>query len=137
MTDQRPKRAPRVLPRVGLNRAAKALLKRVESTEQPAEVFGQEKALARARAREAVGPLIDGAGLPLTREHQYHWLVNDLAELMRTRTRTDLARCMGLVMSRWLNFGLEPNTVTLLASELFDRLHPARSAVPAATGGGP
>jgi hypothetical protein len=87
-------------------------------------VYGLEPAAAEAKAHSVIDPLIEGTGLPVARLNQYRWYLAELCRLMRTRSGPDLAYCMEFTIKKWLSFGLEPNSVVVLASELFDRLRP-------------
>ncbi len=88
----------------------------------PEVIFGLEPAAAAARVQGVVGPVIEGAGLPVALLQEYRWYVAELCRLMRTVSGPDLAYCMERVIRKWLLLGLEPNTVVYLAGELFDRL---------------
>ena len=108
--------------RNGLSRAARELISRVRVAASPEVIFGLEPRAAAARVQSVVGPMIEGAGLPVALLQEYRWYVAELCRMMRTMSGPDLAYCMERVIRKWLGFGLEPNTVVFLASELFDRL---------------
>ncbi len=110
--------------RLGLSKAARDLLSRVRASPSPESVYGLEPDAAEAKAHSVIDPLVDGTGLPVARLNQYRWYLAELCRLMRTRSGPDLAYCMEFTIKKWLGFGLEPNSVVLLASELFDRLNP-------------
>lgn len=113
--------------REGLSKAARDLLSRVRASPSPEVVFGLPPAAAEAKAHSVIDPLIEGTGLPVARLNQYRWYLAELCRLMRTRSGPDLAYCMEYTIKKWLGFGLEPNSVVVLASELFDRLSPRTS----------
>ncbi|MBM3314524.1 hypothetical protein FJY71_01595 [candidate division WOR-3 bacterium] len=137
MERRKPEGARYFIPKRTLSREARLLLDRVKTNSEPLRVFGLAPAEAEALAMEVVGPLIEGAGLPLAMLHQYRWYVRELVGLMRTRAGPDLSYCMGLCLSRWLASGLEPHTVVFFASLLLDRLQAGTAAVEARRGGGP
>jgi hypothetical protein len=106
----------------GLSKAARELLSRVRVAVSPETIFGLEPAVAAARVQGVVGPMIEGAGLPVALLQEYRWYVAELCRLMRTVSGPDLAYCMERAIRKWLSLGLEPNTVVYLAEALFDRL---------------
>lgn len=108
----------------GLSKAAQELLSRVRASPSPEVVYGLPPGAAEAKAHSVIDPLIEGTGLPVARLNQYRWYLAELCRLMRTRSGPDLAYCMEYALKKWLSFGLEPNSVVVLASELFDRLKP-------------
>jgi hypothetical protein len=108
----------------GLSKAAQELLSRVRASPSPEVVYGLPPGAAEAKAHSVIDPLIEGTGLPVARLNQYRWFLAELCRLMRTRSGPDLAYCMEYALRKWLSFGLEPNSVVVLASELFDRLKP-------------
>jgi hypothetical protein len=108
----------------GLSKAAQELLSRVRASSNPEVVYGLAPGAAEAKAHSVIDPLIEGTGLPVARLNQYRWYLAELCRLMRTRSGPDLAYCMEYALKKWLSFGLEPNSVVVLASELFDRLKP-------------
>ncbi len=110
--------------REGLSKAARDLLARVRASPSPEVVFGLEPAAAEAKAHSVIDPLVEDTGLPVARSNQYRWYLAELCRLMRTRSGPDLAYCMEFTIKKWLAFGLEPNSVVVLASELYDRLKP-------------
>jgi len=120
------KKSEKVLSRKreGLSKAARDLLSRVRASPNPEAVYGLEPAAAEAKAWSVINPLVEGTGLPVARLNQYRWYLAELCRLMRTRSGPDLAYCMEFTIRKWLGFGLEPNSVVVLASELFDRLRP-------------
>jgi hypothetical protein len=107
-----------------LSKAAQGLLSRVRTSPSPEVVYGLPPGAAEAKAHSVIDPLIEGTGLPVARLNQYRWFLAELCRLMRTRSGPDLAYCMEYALKKWLSFGLEPNSVVVLASELFDRLKP-------------
>jgi hypothetical protein len=113
--------------RNGLSKAARELLARVRVAASPEVIFGLEPATAAAKVQSVVGPMIEGAGLPVTLLQEYRWYVGELCRLMRTMSGPDLAYCMERAIRKWLSLGLEPNTVVFLAGALFDRLGPRPS----------
>jgi hypothetical protein len=108
----------------GLSKAAQELLSRVRASPNPEVVYGLPLAAAEAKAHSVIDPLIEDTGLPVARLNQYRWYLAELCRLMRTRSGPDLAYCMEYTLKKWLSFGLEPNSVVVLASELFERLRP-------------
>jgi hypothetical protein len=120
------KKSEKVLSRKkeGLSKAARGLLSRVRASPNPEAVYGLEPAAAEAKAWSVINPLVEDTGLPVARLNQYRWYLAELCRLMRTRSGPDLAYCMEFTIRKWLGFGLEPNSVVVLASELFDRLRP-------------
>jgi hypothetical protein len=106
----------------GLSKAARELLSRVRVAVSPEVIFGLEPKLAAATVQSVVGPMIEGAGLPVALLQEYRWYVAELCRLMRTVSGPDLAYCMERAIKKWLALGLEPNTVVYLAEALFDRL---------------
>ncbi len=108
--------------RNGLSKAARELLARVKVAASPEVIFGLEPAMAAAKVQSVVGPMIEGAGLPVALLQEYRWYVGELCRLMRTMSGPDLAYCMERAITKWLSLGLEPNTVVFLAGALFDRL---------------
>ncbi|MBM3331140.1 hypothetical protein FJY68_04710 [candidate division WOR-3 bacterium] len=110
--------------KVGLSKAARDLLARVRASPSPVAVYGLPPDAAEAKARSVINPLIEETGLPVARLNQYRWFLAELCRLMRTRSGPDLAYCMENTLKKWLGFGLEPNSVVVLATELYDRLKP-------------
>jgi len=108
--------------KVGLSKAARDLLARVRASASPEAVYGLAADAAEAKARSVINPLIEDTGLPVARLNQYRWFLAELCRLMRTRSGPDLAYCMEYTLKKWLGFGLEPNSVVVLATELYDRL---------------
>ena len=108
--------------KAGLSKAARDLLSRVRASPSPEAVYGLSPGAAEARAHSVIDPLVEGTGLPVARLNQYRWYLAELCRLMRTRSGPDLAYCMELMIKKWLSFGLEPNSVVVLARELFERL---------------
>ena len=108
--------------RNGLSKAARELLARVKVAASPEVIFGLEPAMAAAKVQSVVGPMIEGAGLPVALLQEYRWYVAELCRLMRMMSGPDLAYCMERAIRKWLSLGLEPNTVVFLAGALFERL---------------
>ncbi len=115
-----------------LSRDAVALLERVRRSDKPITIFGATPAESERACYQVVDPLLQASGLKLVYLNQYRWYVRELAKLLRTVTGSDLAFYLEACIRKWLALNLEPRTMTLLLSEIWQRLAP--QAKPQQTG---
>ena len=117
---------------LSLNPETELALNDIRTSEQPGRLFGRTQAEAEAEVRKVGMPMLEDAGLQKVVIMQYSWYLRELARVFRTRTGNDLAWHIETVMRKWLGYGLEPNTMQLLACEIHQRMKAA--AVSAETG---
>jgi len=72
-----------------------------------------------------IRPLLDASGMSGLQVMHYGWFLRELARLWRTRTGRDLAFNLEMCIRKWLNLGLETNTVQFLVTEIHLRLKAA------------
>ena len=77
---------------------------------------------ANAKIRDVVEPLLAGAALPMVVMNQYRWFLQEMARQLRTRSGGELAFHAELILRKWQTLGLEPNTMQLLLSEVWQRV---------------
>ncbi len=101
-----------------LNRDLSRVLGQMRSGKTPAVLFGQEPDLCDQALRKITDPMLEGAGLMKVKLDQYRWFVRELSKLFRTKSGFELAFHIELCMRKWLNFGLEINTMQFLICEI-------------------
>ena len=110
---------------LSLNPETELALNDIRTSEQPGRLFGRTQAEAEAEVRKVGMPMLEDAGLQKVVIMQYSWYLRELARVFRTRTGNDLAWHIETVMRKWLGYGLEPNTMQLLACEIHQRMKAA------------
>ena len=85
-------------------------------------LFGASPADAEALFKSDVMPLLEGAGMSGLQRMHYGWFLRELARLWHAKTGRDLAFHLELCIRKWINLGLEPNTVQFLVTEVHERI---------------
>lgn len=73
---------------------------------------------AEAEVRRIALTMVEDANLSRIATMQYWWFLREITRLFRTRTGADLAWHIEAVMRKWLEYGLEQNTMQLLVGEV-------------------
>jgi len=108
-----------------LSRETLALLSRIGRSEARQSVYNKAPEESERACFEVADPLLEAAGLRLVYLNQYRWFVRELSKLFRILSGPDLAFHLETCFRKWLNLGLEPRTMTLLLSDIWQRLVPA------------
>ena len=109
---------------VELNRDTVQTLDEIRAGAENA-LYGATPADAEYKFKRFVLPLLEGSGMPGLHVMHYGWFLRELARLWRTRTGRDLAFNLEMCIRKWLNLGLETNTVQFLVTEIHLRLKAA------------
>jgi hypothetical protein len=105
-----------------LNKDGAQALEQMRAATEPTKLATAEPKAADELVENLAGPMLGAAGLPLPVVNQYRWFLREVARLMRTRTGPELAFYCELTIRKWLRYGLEPNTMQLLLSEVWKRV---------------
>lgn len=84
--------------------------------------FGLAPETCDALVLATTDSLLTGAALPLVVLNAYRWFCRELGRLLRTKCGEVLALNLELLLRKWLTFGLEPNTLQLLVSVVYNKL---------------
>ena len=101
-----------------LNPEMEKVLNDIRAAEKPGLLYGRTAAEAEKEVRGIGMPVLEDANLSQVVIMQYSWFLRELARVFRTRTGHDLAWHIETVMRKWLGYGLEPNTMQYLVSEI-------------------
>ncbi len=106
-------------------------LDEIRGTDAPSAVYGLEPAKAEALLRQLTEPMFEGASLPMAVVMQLRWFVLELAKVFRTRVGYALAFQLELVLRKWRDYGVEPNTLQLVLCEVWRQIGgtPVRAGV--------
>ncbi len=98
-------------------------------------LFGAAPAAAEELFGRHIQPLLEGSGMPGLQVMHYGWFLRELARLWRKKTGRDLAFHLELCIRKWLNLGLESNTVQFLVCEAHQRLKAVAASATVTEGG--
>ncbi len=101
---------------------ASTVLDEMRQSQEPTALFGLDPKLCDQTLRQITEPLLMAAGLPLTRIDHYRWFVREVGKFFRNKTCPELAFYLELCMRKWVNYGLETNTMQLLLCEIHKHL---------------
>ena len=86
-----------------------------------------------------IRPLLEATGMSALARVHYGWFLRELGRTWRAKNGRELAFHLELCIRKWINLGLEPNTVQFLVTEIHERLkaeaateHPRPAPEPAA-----
>ena len=107
---------------IPLKAETKAVLEEIRRATRPTPVYGLTPQEADELFTHITDQMLEGAPLPVTTIQQLRWYVKELASKFRTRYGYPLSFQLGLVLRKWVAFGMEPNTMQLLLCEIFRQL---------------
>jgi len=119
-----------------LNPETRLALDAIRHSDEPSPVYGLESDRAIELLREVTEPMFEGAALPAAVLMQVRWFVLELARLFRTRYGYALAFQLELLLRKWHDFGVEPNTLQFIVTEVARHTGESRTAREGAAGQG-
>ena len=84
--------------------------------------FGLEPGQFAEVVKGITEPMLVNASLPPVILNQYRWYCQELTRLFKHKVGFDLAMNIDYAMRKWLEYGLEPNTVQFIVCELYYKL---------------
>lgn len=96
--------------------ARKTLCRMGWASAGPAVLYGLDQELSEHALRKMVDLLLEPAGLKPMRKDQHHWLLRELARLLRTRHGHEPAFYIELKMGKWMGDGLSPQVMGFLVT---------------------
>lgn len=109
---------------LSLNEDGTQALEQMRAATEPNSLSKADPKVAEGMVENITIPMLSAAGLPMSVVTQYRWFLREVVRLMRTRTGQELAFYCELTMRKWLRYGLEPNTMQVLVSEVWKRVKP-------------
>jgi len=91
-------------------------------TGAPNPLYAASPQAADELFRRYIKPLVQGTGMTDLSVLHYGWFLRELGRTWRAKNGRELAFHLELCIRKWINLGLEPNTVQFLVTEVHERI---------------